>query len=70
MLAWRGPAARWDGTHRRLDQLPAASTIAAALVEVEPGGLRELHRHTNTDEWQYFIDGTSPRSSARARAED
>ena len=36
---------------------PAASTIAAALVEVEPGAMRELHWHTNTDEWQYFISG-------------
>ena len=36
---------------------PAASTIAAALVEVEPGGLRELHWHPNADEWQYFISG-------------
>jgi oxalate decarboxylase len=36
---------------------PAASTIAAALVEVEPGGLRELHWHPNTNEWQYYISG-------------
>ena len=36
---------------------PAASTIAAALVEVEPDGLRELHWHPNTDEWQYYITG-------------
>jgi oxalate decarboxylase len=36
---------------------PAATTIAAALVEVEPGALRELHWHPNTDEWQYFISG-------------
>ena len=36
---------------------PAASTIAAALVEVEPGGLREMHWHPNTDEWQYYISG-------------
>jgi oxalate decarboxylase len=35
----------------------AASTIAAALVEVEPGGIRELHWHPNNDEWQYFISG-------------
>jgi len=33
------------------------STIAAALVEVEPGGMRELHWHPNTDEWQYYIKG-------------
>jgi oxalate decarboxylase len=36
---------------------PAAGTIAAALVEVDPGGLRELHWHPNTDEWQYYISG-------------
>ena len=36
---------------------PAATTIAAALVEVEPGGMRELHWHPNTDEWQYYIAG-------------
>jgi oxalate decarboxylase len=36
---------------------PAASTIAAALVEVKPGGMRELHWHPNVDEWQYYIEG-------------
>jgi oxalate decarboxylase len=36
---------------------PAASTIAAALVEVDPGAIRELHWHPNTDEWQYYISG-------------
>ena len=37
---------------------PAASTIAAALVEIEPGGMRELHWHPNADEWQYYIEGS------------
>jgi oxalate decarboxylase len=32
-------------------------TIAAALVELEPGALRELHWHPNADEWQYYIEG-------------
>lgn len=36
---------------------PASKTIAAALVEIEPGGLRELHWHPNADEWQYYIAG-------------
>jgi len=36
---------------------PASKNIAAALVEVEPGGMRELHWHPNTDEWQYYIEG-------------
>jgi oxalate decarboxylase len=36
---------------------PVSKTIAAALVEVAPGGLRELHWHPNTDEWQYYLSG-------------
>jgi oxalate decarboxylase len=35
---------------------PAASTIAAALVNVQPGAMREIHWHAN-DEWQYYISG-------------
>lgn len=31
--------------------------IAAAIVRVKPGGLRELHWHPNADEWQYYISG-------------
>jgi oxalate decarboxylase len=34
-----------------------ARNIAAALVTVRPGGLRELHWHPNADEWQYYIKG-------------
>lgn len=36
-----------------------ATTMAAALVEVAPGGMRELHWHPNSDEWQYYISGTA-----------
>jgi oxalate decarboxylase len=35
----------------------ASLTIAAALVTVHPGGLREMHWHPNADEWQYYIAG-------------
>jgi oxalate decarboxylase len=53
---------------------PAASTIAAALVEIEPGGLREMHWHPNNDEWQYYIGGrgrmTVFASSGKARTFD
>ena len=35
-----------------------STTIAAAIVIVHPGGIRELHWHPNADEWQYFIGGT------------
>jgi oxalate decarboxylase len=34
-----------------------SKTISAALVEVLPGGLRELHWHPNNNEWQYYIEG-------------
>ena len=36
---------------------PAASTITAALVEIDPGAMRELHWHPNSDEAQYYIQG-------------
>jgi oxalate decarboxylase len=36
---------------------PAATTIAAALVDVDPGAMRELHWHPNVDEWQYYVTG-------------
>lgn len=36
---------------------PISTTTAAALVEVEPGGLREAHWHPNGDEWLYVIEG-------------
>ncbi|QIG98236.1 MULTISPECIES: cupin domain-containing protein [unclassified Bradyrhizobium] len=31
--------------------------VAAALVTVRPGGIREMHWHPNADEWQYYIKG-------------
>jgi oxalate decarboxylase len=61
------------GTVRIVDStiFAASKTIAAALVELEPGALRELHWHPNTDEWQYYIEGEGrmtvfgPESKAR-----
>lgn len=34
-----------------------ATNIAAAIVSVKPGGMRELHWHPNEDEWQYYVKG-------------
>jgi oxalate decarboxylase len=51
-----------------------SKTIAAAIVTVKPGGLRELHWHPNADEWQYFFGGkgrmTVFASGGRARTMD
>ncbi len=34
-----------------------AINIAAAIVTLKSGGLRELHWHPNEDEWQYYVRG-------------
>jgi oxalate decarboxylase len=34
-----------------------SKTVAAALVTLRPGALREMHWHPNADEWQYWIKG-------------
>jgi len=51
-----------------------STTIAAAIVTIHPGGMRELHWHQNADEWQYFISGkgrmTVLGAGARARTMD
>ncbi len=36
---------------------PVSKHIAAALVMLKPGGLRELHWHPNGSEWQFWIAG-------------
>ncbi|GAB98951.1 putative oxalate decarboxylase [Gordonia namibiensis NBRC 108229] len=36
---------------------PVSNTVAAALVSIEPGSMRELHWHPNADEWQYYLRG-------------
>jgi oxalate decarboxylase len=58
-LMAQDPIRSKGGTVRIADSsvFKASKTIAAALVEVEPGGMRELHWHPNVDEWQYYIEG-------------
>jgi oxalate decarboxylase len=52
----------------------ASTAIAAAIVTVHPGGIRELHWHPNADEWQYYMSGkgrmTVFASGGRARTMD
>jgi oxalate decarboxylase len=49
---------------------PATTTISGAFVEVEPGGMRELHWHPNANELQYYISGQARMTvfAAEARA--
>ncbi|WZO97085.1 cupin domain-containing protein [Isosphaeraceae bacterium EP7] len=39
------------------DRFPIARTVTGVILDLEPGGLRELHWHPNADEWQYVIEG-------------
>jgi len=54
------PTIRTKGGHARIidsSVFKESTTVAAAIVTVHPGGLRELHWHPNADEWQYFMAG-------------
>ena len=49
----KGGEARVIDSHN----FPASRNIAAAVVTLNPGGLRELHWHPNASEWQFYIAG-------------
>jgi oxalate decarboxylase len=36
---------------------PVSTNVAAAMVTVKPGAMRELHWHPNASEWQYYMAG-------------
>ncbi|KAM3425533.1 Oxalate decarboxylase OxdD [Cercospora zeina] len=47
------------GSVKLLDSnsFPATNDVAVALFTIKPGAMRELHWHTTSDEWTYFISG-------------
>jgi oxalate decarboxylase len=53
------PTTSPGGTVRIADarNFPISTDISAALVDVKPGRLREIHWHPNADEWQYYVSG-------------
>ncbi|KAI0005659.1 thermophilic glucose-6-phosphate isomerase [Xylariaceae sp. FL0662B] len=55
------PVPGGGGTFRKIDSttFPASKTIAATVVTLVPGGLRELHWHPNAEEWLYFHQGNA-----------
>lgn len=56
----REPAREAPGGRVRIadtTNFPIAAEVSAALVEVEPGHIREIHWHPNADEWQYYMSG-------------
>lgn len=56
------PTLRQPGGEVRIvdsSNFPVSKTVAAAMVTLRPGGLREMHWHPDADEWQYFIKGSA-----------
>jgi oxalate decarboxylase family bicupin protein len=55
------PARVPGGSIKILDPatFPIAASFSAALITVEPGAMRELHWHTTSDEWSYFLQGSA-----------
>ena len=49
------------GTVKILDarSFPIAENVAAALVTIEPGAIREIHWHADSDEWNFFLSGNA-----------
>ncbi|HLI62143.1 MAG TPA: cupin domain-containing protein [Terriglobales bacterium] len=47
------------GREWRVDstQFPISTTMTGAVLEMEPGALREFHWHPNAAEWQYVLSG-------------
>ena len=72
----QAPNAQQKGGEVRIvdrKNLPVTN-IAAAIVRLKPGGLRELHWHPLSDEWQYYVSGkgrmTVFESGGKARTMD
>ncbi|RDW59490.1 putative oxalate decarboxylase oxdC [Coleophoma cylindrospora] len=49
------------GTVKIIDPttFPVASSFSAALVTIHPGAIREIHWHTTSDEWNFFLAGNA-----------
>jgi oxalate decarboxylase len=59
-MASMTPQFRTPGGEARIvdsRNFPAAKNIAAALLTIKPGAMRELHWHPHASEWQYYISG-------------
>lgn len=59
-MASMAPTKRTAGGEVRIvdsHNFPASQNMAAAMVTVKPGGMREMHWHPNASEWQYYMAG-------------
>lgn len=71
------PTRKTDGGEVRIvdsGNFPVSKHVAAALVTLKPGAMRELHWHPNSSEWQFWLSGKGRMSimmnGGRARTMD
>jgi oxalate decarboxylase len=71
------PVARFAGGEERrvsAKELPVSKTVTGVILDLKPGGLRELHWHPHANEWLYIIGGKARiglfGSHGRYRSED
>ena len=53
---------RYDGGTLRVasqTEFPISRTMTGAVMELQPGAVREMHWHPNADEWQYIVSGSA-----------
>ena len=50
---------RWNGGETTIVDVTnfPVTNMAALIIDLEPGALREIHWHPDADEWQYYISG-------------
>jgi oxalate decarboxylase len=59
-MASMAPTAKTAGGEARVvdsSNFPVSTSIAAGLIRLKPGGLREVHWHPNASEWQFWLAG-------------
>ena len=56
--SFKAPAKSAGGSAKLIDatDFPATS-MAALIMEIEPGAMREIHWHPDADEWQFYMEG-------------
>jgi oxalate decarboxylase len=71
------PTRKTDGGEVRIvdsSNFPVSKNIAAAMITLKPGALREMHWHPNASEWQFWMSGqgrmTVVMNEGRARTMD
>jgi oxalate decarboxylase len=59
MLAQEPHSIHQGGREWRVDSshFPISKTVTGIILDLERGGLRELHWHPTADEWHYVVDG-------------